>query len=209
MSLLTEPLLFTRRDLSGEHALACCEHALVAHREFFDQLPRCFPVVASAGERLAACLAAGGKLLLCGNGSAAATAHHLAALLMGRPARQGHPLAGLALSANLPTVTALGDRFGFDHIYARQVEALGRPGDALLVISSSHPARNLHHAVRAAREGGLLTIALLGPTSRGDLASACHLSIELPPASLALLDEGQLFVGHQLCAVIEAAHTNL
>jgi D-sedoheptulose 7-phosphate isomerase len=208
MSLLTEPLLFPRHDLAGEQALACCERALEAQRDYFSLLPRCMPAVAAAGERLAACLAAGGKLLLCGNGGASATAHHLGAMLMGRPARQGHPLAGLALSGNDPTVTALGARFGFDHIFARQVEALGRAGDALLVISADEPARNLVHAVRAAREGGLLTIALLGPSAGRELASACHLSIELPLATPALLDEAQLFIGHQLCAVIEAAQTN-
>lgn len=205
MSLLTEPLLFTRHDASGEQALVCCERALVAHRAFFDQLPHCLPAVATAGERLAACLAAGGKLLLCGNGGSAVTAHHVSALLMGRPARQGHALACLALSASPSAVTAIGDRCGFDQIFSRQVEALGRPGDALLVISSGEPARNLHHAVRAASDGGLLTVALVGSSVRGSLAKACHLSIELPQGPPALVDEGGLFIGHQLCAVIEAA----
>jgi D-sedoheptulose 7-phosphate isomerase len=209
MSLLTEPLQFLRADLAAERALACCEQAWQAHCDLFARLPACFPAVASAGERMAACLAAGGKLLLCGNGGSAATAHHLAAQLMARPARQGHPLAGVALSDHAPTVTGLGERFGFDHIFARQVQALGRPGDALLVISAGEPARNLLHAVRSARDGGLLTIGLLSDATQGGLARACHLSIELPTASMDLLDEAQLFIGHQLCAVIEAAQTNL
>ena len=110
---------------------------LAGHAQMLGQLDRLEPAVAAAARVLAGALAAGGKLLLCGNGGSAADCQHLAAELTGRFVHDRRPLAALALTTDTSALTCIANDYAFDQVFARQVKALGRPGDVLLAISTS------------------------------------------------------------------------
>ena len=118
--------------------------------------------IAEAGQLLVERLRAGGRVLACGNGGSAADAQHLAAELAGRFDRERPALPALALTANSSDLTAIGNDYGFERVFARLVEAHGRPGDVLVAISTSGNSRNVLAAVECARSAGLATIALVG-----------------------------------------------
>ena len=151
--------------------------------------------------RAAACLAAGGKLLLCGNGASAALAQHLAAEFVNRFAMDRPALPALALSSDATSLTAIGGDLDFSQIFSRQIEALGRPGDMLLAIAASGYTANIIAALEAARRGALLAASLCSPES--DLARHCDMSIETPQASPALVHELHLAAGHMFCRLTD------
>ena len=150
--------------------------------------------------RAAACLAAGGKLLLCGNGASAALAQHLAADFVNRFAMDRPALPALALSADATSLTAIGGDMDFSQIFSRQVEALGRPGDMLLAISASGYTANITAALEAARRGALLAVTLCSQES--DLARS-DMRIEAPQAEPALVHELHLAAGHMFCRLTD------
>ncbi len=154
------------------------------------------------GDLLGRMLPPGGRLLVAGNGGSAAEAQHLTAELVGRYRMDRRPLSAIALHAESSSVTALGNDFGFDEVFARQVRAHGRPGDVLLVLSASGRSANLLHAVEAARAGGLTTWAMTGraPNPLADLADEC-LAVEA--GSAANVQECHLAAIHILCGVID------
>ena len=152
-----------------------------------------------AGERLAACLSAGGKVLLCGQGASASLCQHLAALLAGRGGGDRAPLAVLSLSGDFSAWPS-----GQNDGYARQVEALGRPGDALVLVCAGEGWTALKRAADRAGERGLLTLGLLAPDSSA-LSESCHLAITVPQGQAARVQEAQQFIGHALCDLIESA----
>src|SRR4051794_18321916 len=119
-------------------------------------------VLARWGADLAWHLGQGGRLLVAGNGGSAAEAQHLAAELVGRLRTERAPLSAIALTPDSSAVTAIGNDYGFEEVFARQVRAHGRPGDVLLVLSTSGRSANLVAAVRAAKETGLRTWAMAG-----------------------------------------------
>lgn len=191
---------------------------LAEHLALFEQLRGLDLLVGEAGERLAACLSAGGKLLICGNGGSAVEAQRVAAALSGMGERQRRPLAALALGAEGVGLSGHACRHGFDGALARQVQALGRAGDALLVLHAGGPARNLVRAARQACEAGLLVVGLLGSRlpsdtagkavdaaqeSAEELAAACHLAIPVPAESPVRVEEAQAFLGHVLSGLVE------
>ena len=147
--------------------------------------------------RAAACLAAGGKLLLCGNGASAALAQHLAADFVNRLSMDRPALPALALSADATSLTAIGGDLDFSQIFSRQVEALGRPGDMLLAITASGYTANITAALEAARRGALLAACVCSP--HGDVARHCDAAIEAPQAEPALINELHLAAGHMFC----------
>lgn len=151
--------------------------------------------------RAAACLAAGGKILLCGNGAGAALAQHLAAEFVNRFAMDRPALPALALSADATSLTAIGGDLDFSQIFSRQVEALGRPGDMLLVITASGYTANIIAALEAARRGALLAVSLCSPES--GLARNCDIAIEAPQAEPVLVHELHLAAGHMFCRLTD------
>lgn len=160
---------------------------------------------ARAGTLLGESLRAGGKVLLCGNGGSAADAQHLAAELVGRldRGRERAPLAGLALTTDSSTLTAVANDFGFDEVFARQVAALGRPGDVLVCISTSGGSPNVVLAAKAAREAGLSVVALLGPES-SPLDDLADVALHVPGETSGQIQQGHGIVGHLLCELAEA-----
>ena len=178
--------------------------ALATHQTLFQKLPALAPQVQRAVERCAAAIAAGNKLMFCGNGGSAGDAQHLAAELVGRLVRDRRALPGLALSTDSSALTCIGNDFGFDEIFARQVEGLGRAGDVLFAISTSGNSANVIRAVEAAKAGGIYSIGLLGHDG-GKLAPLVDLAIVVPADETARIQEAHIFLGHVICGSIEKA----
>ncbi|MET8893729.1 D-sedoheptulose-7-phosphate isomerase [Streptomyces albogriseolus] len=162
------------------------------------------PRIADWGGRLASVLTGGGRLLAAGNGGSAAQAQHLTAELVGRYRSERPAYSALALHAETSSVTAIGNDYGFDHVYARQVAAHGRPGDVLMVLSTSGRSANLIAAAVAARRAGLEVWALTGP-GPNPLMEAADESLCVAAASTATVQEVHLVAVHLLCECFDAA----
>ncbi len=148
-------------------------------------------------------LTTGGRLLACGNGGSAEQAQHLTAELVGRYEQDRPPFAALALTAEMAALTAIGNDYGADQIFARQVRAHGRPGDLLVCLSTSGSSRNVIAAARAAIELGMTTWALTGP-GPNPLASVCAEAVTVDAPAVCTVQEVHLAAIHMLCAAIDA-----
>lgn len=153
-------------------------------------------------EILVAALKAGNKLLLFGNGGSAADAQHLAAEFVGRFAFDRPALPALALTVDTSCLTAVGNDYGFDHIFARQIEALARPGDIAIGISTSGNSPNVLSGMAAARKIGLITVALTGGTG-GKLRSLADHCLCIPSQATPRIQECHHLIGHILCEIVE------
>lgn len=160
------------------------------------------PAVAAAAAAMAAALRAGRKLLVCGNGGSAAEAQHFAAELMGRFQRDRAAWPAVALTTDSSALTAIGNDWGFEHVFARQVEGLGAPGDVLLGISTSGASANVLAALQAAAARGLTTVALTGRDG-GAVGAAAALHVNVPHEVTARVQEAQLTILHAWCELIE------
>jgi D-sedoheptulose 7-phosphate isomerase len=149
----------------------------------------------------------GGKILFCGNGGSAADSQHLAAELVGRFERERRGLPALSLTTDSSILTSVGNDYGFDRIFERQVEALGRPGDALAGISTSGRSKNVVLAMQKARAMGLSTIAFCGETP-GPVTELADAALRIPATRTVLIQEGHIVAGHILCDLIEAAFSS-
>lgn len=162
--------------------------------------------LAAAIEAMVQTLLADGKILACGNGESAADAQRFAAALVNRFDRARPPIAAFGLAADGTTLTALGNDSGFDAVFAKQVAALGRPGDILLALSASGNSPNLVAAVRAAHDHGVRVVALTGKTG-GTLAEALgpdDLEIRVPGDRAPRIREIHVLALHCLCDGIDA-----
>jgi len=159
------------------------------------------PVVEAAGLVLAA-LQAGGKLLFCGNGGSAADSSHIATEFTCRfqGDRRPYPAIGLAVDGGL--LTAIGNDYAFQDIFARQVRAYGKPGDVLLALSTSGKSRNVLSAIEEARRLGVKTVALLGKGG-GFTKGAADIEIVVPGTVTARIQEAHKFLLHVICEIVE------
>jgi len=157
-----------------------------------------------AGGRIAVALKGGGKVLVFGNGGSAADAQHFAAELVGRFARDRIALPALALTTDPSIVTAVGNDFGFEAIFRRQVEAHGRPGDVAIGITTSGQSPNVIEALRLARARGLVTVGLTG-RGGGKVAPLVDHLIDVPHHDTARIQEVHAMVVHVLCQIVEEA----
>ena len=162
------------------------------------------PRLESWGQTAARQLIAGGRLLACGNGGSAEQAQHLTAELVGRYCDDRPPLAALALTSETAVVTAIGNDFGAELVFARQVRAHGRPGDLLVCLSTSGSSRNVIAAAGVAAEIGMTAWALTGP-GPNPLASVCSEAIMVDAPAVCTIQEVHLAAIHMLCAAIDAA----
>jgi len=144
----------------------------------------------------------GRALLVCGNGGSAADAQHIAGELVGRFMLERAPLRCLALSSDIAVITAVGNDYGFAHVFARQVAAHGREGDVLLLLSTSGVSPNLLEAAREARRRGMCVLALSGRDG-GPLAREADLCITVPSRSSPRIQEAHAALGHILCGLVE------
>ncbi|PYR71245.1 MAG: phosphoheptose isomerase [Acidobacteria bacterium] len=161
--------------------------------------------IARAAATVAESFQRGGKLLLCGNGGSAADCQHLAAEFVSRlskdVARPGLP--AIALTTDTSYLTAYANDFGFDGVFARQIEALGTAGDVLLAISTSGSSRNVLAAADAARRKAIAVIALVG--DGGPLAGTADIAIQVPSRDTQLIQQVHLAVEHLICQLVEQA----
>ena len=148
-------------------------------------------------------LRVGHRLLFAGNGGSAADAQHWAGELVSRFYYDRPGLAAIALTTDTSILTAIGNDYGYDYVFARQVEALGQAGDVLFAISTSGRSKNILRAVNAARTRGLFVIGFTG-ASGGELAAACDVCFRVPSDETPRIQEGHEFLGHMVCALIEA-----
>jgi D-sedoheptulose 7-phosphate isomerase len=160
--------------------------------------------IAEMAEALIAAARAGRCLYLCGNGGSAADAQHIAAEFVGRFLRERRALPAVALTTNTSILTAIGNDYGYERVFERQVEALVRPGDCLLALSTSGNSPNVLRAVEAARRRGAKTLGFTGPDG-GALARAVDLCLPVPAPSTPRVQEGHIAVAHVLCDLVETA----
>lgn len=147
---------------------------------------------------------AGGKLLLCGNGGSAGDSQHIAAEFVGRLAYDRAPLPAVALTVDGSALTAIGNDYGFEQVFARQVLALGRSGDVLLGISTSGNSPNVLRALAAARDTGMWCLGFVG-RGGGAMAAACDLAFRAPADETAIVQQLHITAGHVFCALVERA----
>ena len=145
----------------------------------------------------------GGKVMFCGNGGSAADSQHLAAELVGKLVFDRPGMAGLALTVDTSALTAIGNDFGYEFVFARQVEALGRAGDVLVGITTSGRSKNVLRAFEAARARGIVTVAMTGQ-ARGPVAEVADHWLAVPHTETQKIQEGHIVLGHIFCALIEA-----
>ncbi len=158
-------------------------------------------IVAQAQD-MAERLKRGCRILICGNGGSAADAQHFAAELSGRYVKERRALAGIALTTDTSALTAIGNDYGFDRVFSRQVEALGRPGDLLVGISTSGSSPNVLRAVEAAQTQGMKTLGLLGRDG-GKLKTLCDEALVVPSPVTARIQEVHQMIYHFWCEVID------
>jgi D-sedoheptulose 7-phosphate isomerase len=165
---------------------------------------RCIGEIRAVAEALLACLRKGGKILLCGNGGSAADAQHMATELVVRlrASSERDALPALSLTTNTSLLTACGNDYGFERIFARQVEAMGQRGDILIGISTSGNSANVIAAFEEARKRGMETILFSGETG-GRLKDMADLCILVPSSDTPRIQEGHITVGHILCDLVE------
>ncbi|MDD5364049.1 MAG: D-sedoheptulose 7-phosphate isomerase [Gallionellaceae bacterium] len=161
--------------------------------------------IAEAGGRLVETLRAGGKIMLCGNGGSAADAQHIAAELVGRFETSRRGLPALALTTDTSILTSVGNDYGFDAVFSRQVEAWARPGDCLIAISTSGNSRNVLLAVETARGLGCHCIGLLGGDG-GTIAGIVDQALIAPTRHTARVQECHGLIGHIWCAQIDSSN---
>jgi len=145
-------------------------------------------------------LANGGRILVCGNGGSAAQAQHLVAELVVRFETDRRALNAIALTADTSILTACGNDYGYDKVFARQIEALGTSGDTLIAFSTSGKSKNIKEAIHAAHKKGM---RILGISGRKGMNALCEIDIICPGESTAVIQEMHMVVTHMLCACIE------
>jgi D-sedoheptulose 7-phosphate isomerase len=162
------------------------------------------PLLEGVAERMYAALAGGGKVLWFGNGGSAADAQHLAAELVGRFRRERRGLASIALTTDTSVLTSIGNDYGFECIFSRQLEALCTPGDVVVGISTSGNSPNVCAGLEKAREIGAYTFAMTGE-SGGKVSRIAEACLRVASGEAARIQEAHILAGHMLCDALEDA----
>ena len=177
------------------------ERSIETHAQFIEA---CLPALNRAANALISAYLAGHKAIFFGNGGSAADAQHLAAEFLGRYLRERAPLPALALNTNTSAVTAIGNDYGYEQTFARQLRALSCPGDVAVGLSTSGNSKNVVEAIICARALGLFTIALTG-ASGGKLRGIADVLIDVPSEDTPRIQECHILAGHALCDAVESA----
>jgi phosphoheptose isomerase len=163
----------------------------------------CGPMIVDAAFMITSCLHSGGKLLFFGNGGSAADAQHIAAEFVGRFVAERRGLPAMALTTDSSILTAVSNDYGFERIFARQIEAFGRPNDVAIGISTSGNSPNVLEGIKEAKKFHLKTVGLSGKDG-GELAKVVDLAITVGSKSTARIQECHITIGHLLCELVEA-----
>jgi D-sedoheptulose 7-phosphate isomerase len=184
------------------HASEVFQKAISEHLGVVESLMRQQPTLEHIAGEMTRAILAGNKILWCGNGGSAADSQHLAAELMGRFRRERRALPSIALTTDTSILTAIGNDYGYEKVFVRQVEALCVPGDVVVGISTSGNSKNVCAALDLARQLNAFTVALSGE-SGGAMAKIAHATIYIPSGDTARIQEGHILCGHMLCDWIE------
>lgn len=160
------------------------------------------PVIVAIAERIVDTFERGGKVLLCGNGGSAADAQHIAAEFVSRFRRERRGLPAIALTTDTSILTAIGNDYGYERVFARQIEALGQPGDTVIGISTSGTSASVLAAMQAARNGGMATIGFTGATG-GLLVGQVDVCLCVPSQNTARIQEVHITIAHVVCEIVE------
>jgi D-sedoheptulose 7-phosphate isomerase len=178
---------------------------LQEHRALIEVLEQDMaPLIAEMSGLISAALSEGNKLLVMGNGGSAADSQHFVAEIVGRFKLERKALPAVALSTDTSILTAIGNDYGFEAIFSRQVEALASPGDIVVGISTSGNSPNVLSALKVARERGCHTIGLLGKDG-GSIKAACDLALVVPTTDTPRIQEGHITIIHIVCDLVEKA----
>ncbi|MDX6712913.1 MAG: D-sedoheptulose 7-phosphate isomerase [Blastocatellia bacterium] len=169
-----------------------------------DLAQSCSGPIIEAANAILSCLQAGGKLIAFGNGGSAAEAEHFVTELIGRYRTDRQALAAVSLTTDATSLTAIGNDYGFECIFSRQLQAIARPNDVVLAISTSGNSPNILRAVEAAGVAGLFTIGLTGVTG-GELRGLVRICIGVPSNSTPRIQEAHSLIVHILCGIVEDA----
>jgi D-sedoheptulose 7-phosphate isomerase len=181
--------------------------AIEDHVRVVQELAKQGHVLTRMARELKSALHVGGKLLLCGNGGSAADCQHIAAELVGRFRRERAPLPALALTTDTSVLTAVGNDYGYDDIFSRQVLGLMLPEDVLLCISTSGKSANVVAAAEVARSLGALVLAFTGQTE-SPLSAVAHVTLRVPSTDTARIQECHILAGHILCELLENSNAS-
>ena len=173
---------------------------LVSNKDFLLELER-------TGNYMIACLRGKKKILIAGNGGSAADAQHFAAELAGQFVHKRRGLPVIALTTNPSITTAIGNDFGYEYVFSRQIEGLGQSGDIFVGISTSGNSLNLIHAMDMAKKMGMVTIGLLGKDG-GQIKNFCDLKLIVSSHNTQHIQEAHIMIIHELCAIIDNAFKN-
>lgn len=162
-------------------------------------------ILSSINEAASICcrsLRKGNKIIFAGNGGSAAEAQHLAAELVGRYSLERPGIAALAVTSNTSIITAISNDLGFEKLYARQIEAVGKKGDVLISLSTSGNSTNILEGIKLAKKAGVVTIGMTGK-SGGRMNRLCDLIIKVPSQETPRIQEAHILIGHIICSLIE------
>ena len=165
--------------------------------------PSFLAAVASISQACIQALQCGGRILICGNGGSAGDAQHIAGEFLSRLNYDRPPLAAIALSTDTSVLTAVGNDYGYDKVFERQVQGLGRRADVLIAISTSGTSPNVIRALEAARAAGLVTVGFTGQSA--DLGGLCDHLLVVPSRSTPLIQQVYMVAAHEICGAVEAA----
>ncbi|HEY8354192.1 MAG TPA: D-sedoheptulose 7-phosphate isomerase [Methylophilaceae bacterium] len=177
--------------------------ALAEHQQVMQKLTELLPQISAVADAMRACIARGGKILLMGNGGSAADSQHIAAEIVGRFKKERRGLPAIALTTDTSILTSVGNDYGYEHIFSRQIEALCTPQDLVIGITTSGNSPNVVRAIEMAKQIGAVTVGMTGGTG-GKLATLCDYNLIMPSADTPRIQEAHIFIGHSLCNLLEA-----
>jgi D-sedoheptulose 7-phosphate isomerase len=185
-----------------QHTSEIFAKAIAEHIKVVQAIHNDHSVLERIASKMSAAMLNGKKILWCGNGGSAADSQHMAAELVGRFLRERRGLPSIALTTNTSILTAIGNDYGYELVFRRQVEALCVPGDVVVGISTSGNSRNVCLALEKAREIGAYTVAFTGKNG-GELARVADETLQIPSTETPRIQEGHILCGHMLCDYIE------
>jgi D-sedoheptulose 7-phosphate isomerase len=178
--------------------------ASIRLKEAFLRQEELISLVEKIAQRMVEVFQRGGRVYFCGNGGSAADAQHLAAELSGRFYKDRPPLPAEALHVNTSFLTAVANDYSYEEVYARLLQAVGKPGDMLWALSTSGNSPNVLRALDTARQIGLITVGLTGETG-GQMRDRCDYLIRVPSRDTPRIQEVHMLIGHAVCAAVEMA----
>ena len=187
-----------QNDLVAEHFRRSCETLSRAAED-----PKLRAAIHAIAAVITDAFRAGGKLLIAGNGGSAADAQHIAGEFLSRLNFDRNPLPAIALTTDTSVLTAIGNDYGFERAFERQVRGLGKPGDVFIAISTSGRSPNVLAALKAARESGLTTIGFTGTAANGAMPPLCDHCLAAPSAETPLIQQIHIVAAHAICGLVE------